>query len=393
MNRPTSIRDTRNCTLRSMAYKGRVMSLRAELCLNPSVNAVTAKDLLLVERYSRMDVSFPFRVVHTKGERNLLEADIDFLSCPELAARDGVWDLYVRVKDGQAERRLRLAGNHSTLERLYFYNQNRDYLVVPYTTNRGNVSFRSREAGVIAKLEDAHMDEEGILLLQGYAFYPGWQIRHPDDLTKSVIFRSEDGSYEKKVEAGQMERREGNEDKERERQEGHGDPARFEIRVNLKDEALLPDHADTLQLHIELAYRGQTLESPPLEYTYKDDGLFLSAVVKTAQGKRKAVLKDRKNREVAFSVSGHTVFSRVKEQWLKLKDSGKMNKVYRYVFKAMEWLPADRNLIVFESFLGKQYSCNPRAIYEYLKEHHPHYKMYWSVDRTHTRPFQERNIP
>lgn len=42
-------------------------------------------------------------------------------------------------------------------------------------------------------------------------------------------------------------------------------------------------------------------------------------------------------------------------------------------------LPQNENLIVFESFLGKQYSDNPRAIYEYLKQHDPTKKMYWSV--------------
>lgn len=30
------------------------------------------------------------------------------------------------------------------------------------------------------------------------------------------------------------------------------------------------------------------------------------------------------------------------------------------------FLPIKKNLIVFDSFVGKQYSCNPRAIYEYL---------------------------
>lgn len=38
-------------------------------------------------------------------------------------------------------------------------------------------------------------------------------------------------------------------------------------------------------------------------------------------------------------------------------------------------------MIIFESFLGKQYSDNPRAIFEYLQENHPHYKMYWSIER------------
>ncbi|MBY0097108.1 CDP-glycerol glycerophosphotransferase family protein [Mesobacillus maritimus] len=48
---------------------------------------------------------------------------------------------------------------------------------------------------------------------------------------------------------------------------------------------------------------------------------------------------------------------------------------------------------MFESFLGKQYSCNPRAIYEYLKENHPEYEMYWSVDPQFEKAFIEKNLP
>ncbi len=44
-------------------------------------------------------------------------------------------------------------------------------------------------------------------------------------------------------------------------------------------------------------------------------------------------------------------------------------------------LPKNKNIIMFESFLGKQYSDSPRAIYEYIQENKPNYKMYWSVER------------
>lgn len=55
-------------------------------------------------------------------------------------------------------------------------------------------------------------------------------------------------------------------------------------------------------------------------------------------------------------------------------------------------LPKDNDLIMFESFLGKQYSDNPRAIYEYLKEHNPDYKMFWSVERNSLQKFKTHEI-
>ncbi len=69
-------------------------------------------------------------------------------------------------------------------------------------------------------------------------------------------------------------------------------------------------------------------------------------------------------------------------------------KAYRLAFSvAASCLPVKKRLIMFESYLGKQYSCNPRAIYEYMKETHPNYHMFWSVDKGSVRFFQEKGIP
>lgn len=66
---------------------------------------------------------------------------------------------------------------------------------------------------------------------------------------------------------------------------------------------------------------------------------------------------------------------------------------YKVLFTIATFLPVKKNLIVFESFLGKQYSCNPRAIYEYLKEHHPEFQLIWSVNKSYNKIFKEKNIP
>ncbi|WP_286180078.1 CDP-glycerol glycerophosphotransferase family protein [Neobacillus cucumis] len=66
---------------------------------------------------------------------------------------------------------------------------------------------------------------------------------------------------------------------------------------------------------------------------------------------------------------------------------------YKCLFLFVSLFPPNQKLIMFESFLGKQYSCNPRAIYEYLKEHHPEYEMVWSVDPRFEKGFIDKGIP
>lgn len=54
-------------------------------------------------------------------------------------------------------------------------------------------------------------------------------------------------------------------------------------------------------------------------------------------------------------------------------------------------MPA-RNNIIFESFFGKQYSDNPKSVYNYIKNNFPEYDLYWSMDRRHKDRFQIEDV-
>lgn len=76
-----------------------------------------------------------------------------------------------------------------------------------------------------------------------------------------------------------------------------------------------------------------------------------------------------------------------------LKDSKYTRKIFRIVFIVMGLLPKKKKLVMFESFHAKQYSDNPRAIYEYMKEHYPEFQLVWSVDRRAVKLFEEFQVP
>src|SRR5699024_3450284 len=72
---------------------------------------------------------------------------------------------------------------------------------------------------------------------------------------------------------------------------------------------------------------------------------------------------------------------------------GILFKAYKILFFcAGVILPKNERIIMFESFLGKQYSDNPRAIYESLKKYDQSYKMYWSFDRHSIKEFNHLDI-
>lgn len=52
-----------------------------------------------------------------------------------------------------------------------------------------------------------------------------------------------------------------------------------------------------------------------------------------------------------------------------------------------------KKLVYFESFHGKQYSDNPRAIYQFMKKHYPDYTLVWGVTKGSEAIFESLQIP
>lgn len=68
-------------------------------------------------------------------------------------------------------------------------------------------------------------------------------------------------------------------------------------------------------------------------------------------------------------------------------------KVYKIIFALMgKLLPKNEKIIIFESFLGKQYSDNPRAIYEYIYTNYPDYNLYWSAEKKSIKNFEGHGV-
>lgn len=65
-----------------------------------------------------------------------------------------------------------------------------------------------------------------------------------------------------------------------------------------------------------------------------------------------------------------------------------VRKMYKYTFNIAGLLPK-KDIIIFESFHGKQYSDSPRAIYEYMKSKGTKYDLIWAADRRHVDRFEK----
>lgn len=77
-----------------------------------------------------------------------------------------------------------------------------------------------------------------------------------------------------------------------------------------------------------------------------------------------------------------------------MKKKNILIKIYSILFMIIGKLPKNKRMIIFESYLGKQFSCNPRAIYEYLRQNNSKYSfnMVWSVDKNYEHEFIRQGL-
>lgn len=70
----------------------------------------------------------------------------------------------------------------------------------------------------------------------------------------------------------------------------------------------------------------------------------------------------------------------------------RLHQLYVRLFRYVGHLPR-KKMVLFESFFGTQFSDNPRAVYEYMREHCPDYELIWNVQRKYKKLFQKEHIP
>jgi CDP-glycerol glycerophosphotransferase len=70
----------------------------------------------------------------------------------------------------------------------------------------------------------------------------------------------------------------------------------------------------------------------------------------------------------------------------------KTSFVYPTLFRRIGKLPR-RKTVLFESFFGQQYSDNPRAIYEYMRDNHPEYRLIWNAQKGYEDVFKKEKVP
>ncbi|PKG22097.1 CDP-glycerol glycerophosphotransferase family protein [Niallia nealsonii] len=356
------------------------------------------KSLLFRLRNTDTVISFPFTQVASLNGYGVYETAVDLNIYNKDFSQKAIWDLYVQLGDTANKKKYRLKSNKQPFALVYYLFEKDNSLFTPYTTKEGGISFKTTPPYILASVDEASLQKDGTVYLSGYSFYPLHNSLQIGNIKRTLIVSND--LNEKKFRfpvKGKMR-------KDLTEKYGYGlnnyDNIGFETIVNIK-QCLEHNRAVNLRFYLEFSFSDSDavdhITSPRLSYQPLIHKNVQSKVWKIGKAKKKVTLKATKQR--GFLTVSASVFylnqeiqERIRKIFYKWKQANKIVVVYKILFQLVGYLPAKKKSIIFESFLGKQYSCNPRAIYEYLKEYHPEFDMYWSVDSRFIENFEEKDL-
>ncbi|MGG1586271.1 CDP-glycerol glycerophosphotransferase family protein, partial [Bacillus pumilus] len=294
-------------------------------------------------------------------------------------------------------------------ELTYLENKDAMLYVIPYRTDKGNASFKIKRELKVVKFNHIELNKECTLSLSGYAGV--LSAEHPYEIkeVKLLVKRNGEEPIEHRFPVNMTPIKEGVV-KYRDDQQV---PQLYQFLAEVPLEEL------TYSLNKRFVYRFYfefICDVGGVEETLTTTSLVLGDRSNKLKGLvqihkrndvpiRYEVYRKKKRQTLGIRINDYTMKTRakyyVKSKWKKFKKQiGKIKKVrnrlvtrtFKTTFQLASKLSVKKKTVMFESFNGKQFSCNPRGIYEYMKENHPEYTLIWSVKKGHEAPFKEKDI-
>ncbi|WP_240613517.1 CDP-glycerol glycerophosphotransferase family protein [Pueribacillus theae] len=313
-----------------------------------------------------------------------------------ISGRKKIWDAYVIRNGNDVTKRARIKTSNLYLRFLSIVLPNERKMFYPFSTKNEKLSFNCNDYSLFANFEEVNISGEEVTFTGHFNYPPmfhedGYQILN----TKVVITNNLDDSLielpvEKVERLDLYQKYKGN---ELLKQSGFKGVLKIDINGTYEQKKYY-------KFYLELTYEEngvtKTIRSSRMRWI-QDKSESKRRIIRTKSGKIKVKVKPtKKSKFLSLQVSDYEFkkefVENLKTSWVKFRRGKLARNVYKHLFQVFGKLPAKNNLIVFESFLGKQFSDSPRAIYEYLKEHQLDYEMYWSADRRHVNYFKNIDV-
>ncbi|MFB6498746.1 CDP-glycerol glycerophosphotransferase family protein [Bacillus haynesii] len=355
--------------------------------------------LLAVNRKTREDLKEPCKRADL-SDKYLFSASFCLDELLNIANNNGIIDFYVSEQSEESFHKINTSD--LALELTWRWDNQQRVFALPYTTKKGNLSLKVLQETAVAEITDLILSPEGELHFKGYAFLLNkdgeTSVKNRRLVLKEIKKSEENRTFEFPLEDDEKTNFNVYIDLKKLYEENDM-PAMFQFYIQFTDEDLetgeeVVKQSKTLILKHKAELQTnqftilETKKGPARFHVYpqkKKKNMRLRMNDYTLKTRAVYFVVGKKNQAVSFL--------RRKKNRLKKKIGKGVKKAYYFTFGLAGKLPVKKKTVIFESFAGKQYSCNPRAIYEYMKENNPEYQLYWSVNPEYTGIFKEKGIP
>ncbi|MDM5329818.1 CDP-glycerol glycerophosphotransferase family protein [Neobacillus sp. CF12] len=177
-----------DCSLYDLTYQDG--KLKVVLKFDYIEDSKGKMSFLLSERTSKQELKFPV-AGNGKGESSSLWNSEIPIHQHLNAFGKGIWDAYLLIEKGGKTEQIRIKDKLSeSIDVPPYFIQSTNKSFIPYSTIKGNLSFKCEVSKANLKIENIILEENGTLKLNGFFLVPSWNVNKVTDVKKSLLFRS-----------------------------------------------------------------------------------------------------------------------------------------------------------------------------------------------------------
>ncbi|MEH7116850.1 CDP-glycerol glycerophosphotransferase family protein [Neobacillus vireti] len=176
------------CSLYDLTYEGDRLKIIVKYDDTDESSRKGKKSFLISERQSKQSLNFD--VLETDEAGSLWKIEFPINEHIESLSK-GIWDAFFVIDQGGKSKKIRIKDKISDkIEIPPYYIQDLNKSFIPYSTIKGNLSFKCEGSKAMLKIENIVLEENGFLRVNGFFLVPSWNVKKVTDVKKMLLFRT-----------------------------------------------------------------------------------------------------------------------------------------------------------------------------------------------------------
>ncbi|QHA93640.1 CDP-glycerol glycerophosphotransferase family protein [Bacillus sp. N1-1] len=246
------------CYLHGLEYDQQKLDVTLKLDIDAEASTQPLK-FVLIERQTRKRITTKVDSELDQQSSDLIQFSLDITgNVNELTS--GIWDAYFHVNLQGKEKVLRVKNSlTNTLEYPPLYINRINKSLIPYSTVKGNLSFKSDISTAKLVSETVNLDTFGVLKISGYFLVPSWQVSESKEVKKTILLTRKNGTTlelpAKHVNRPDISKHYGQPD-------GTYDWTGYEIELDFKKDNLLIHYDEAFEIAMRMEYQDKVISMP-----------------------------------------------------------------------------------------------------------------------------------